>query len=196
MLAAMAVVVFMGMSLLFGDLSSTTTSAGTEDDLGLGVTGWLEIGRHRDGWHVRNFHFWSMLFEIVVAAVLTWILSRGYSFVRPPPPVTKKRTFYPAAVLFGVTALVLNSVGHGLDVECSSRRAHAISGAYTQHVNYVRDAETVRLLHTGYALSTIGLVFTLSGIACLVVALARREHGWYLILTGLLVLDIIVLMLL
>ena len=78
----MAVVVFMGMSVLFGDLSSTTTSAGTEDDLGLGMTGWLEVGRHRDGWHVGDFHFWAMLLEIFVAVVLTWILSKILSILK------------------------------------------------------------------------------------------------------------------
>jgi hypothetical protein len=82
MFATMAAVVFLGMSVLFGNLSSTTTSAGTEDDLGLGVTGWLEVGRHRDGWHVGDFHLWAMLLEIFVAIVLTWILSTILSILK------------------------------------------------------------------------------------------------------------------
>jgi hypothetical protein len=195
-LAIMTLVVFVGLSLLFHCLSSTTTGAGTEDELDLGVTGWLQLIRNRDGWHVASFHFWPMLLEMIVAVVLALVFSRGHSFVGSTPPVVKKRTFYPAAVLLGVIALILNSVGHGLVAEYSSRRAHAISMAYTQHVKYVADAETARLLRTGNALNVIGLLFTVSGIACLAAALARREHGWHLILAGSLLLDIMILMLL
>jgi hypothetical protein len=191
-----AVVAFIGMGLLFGDMSSTATGFGTEDEFGLGITGWLVIVRNSEGWHVEEFHFWLMLLELAGAVGVAAALSRGYSFVARPAPTIKKRIYFPASVICGIVALALNSAGYALIDEYSSRSAHAMSAAYMQNVKYVGDAETTRLLHLGNILKVFGLICTLSGFICLAVALIRREKGWYLLLLGLLIIDIMLLMML
>jgi hypothetical protein len=152
---------------------------------------------HRDGgWHVAEFHFGWLALEIVVAVALASFLARGYSSAQQSPSVVKKRVFYPGAFLCGIIALALNSVGHGMIGDAASHIAIARHEAFKQNIKFVCDNETASQLHTGHVLFTIGFVLTLSGFTCMVVALARRERGWYLILTGLLIVDVMVLMLL
>jgi hypothetical protein len=115
----------------------------------------------------------------------------------------KKRTFFLVSFLFGFVALILNSIGHDQLVQSSFHKAHEIA-AYAQQksasgqrgVPFVPSAETVRFANTGKVLTVVGLIFTISGVAFLVAAAIRREQGWYLILTGLFFLDIMVVLLL
>jgi hypothetical protein len=115
----------------------------------------------------------------------------------------KKRTFYLASTLCGVIAFILNSVGHDQLVQSSIHKAHELE-AYAiqksvsgqQHVPFVPSAETIRLQNAGKIFTVVGLTFTFVGVVFLVTAAIRHERGWYLILTGLFVLDILVVMLL
>jgi len=115
----------------------------------------------------------------------------------------KKSTFYWVSVVFGVVALILNSVGHDQLVQGSFQKAHEIE-AYVrqkmasghQDAPFKPSAEIINLEKTGEILTVVGLVFTLMGVVFLVVAAIRHEHGWYLILTGLFLVDVLVVMLL
>ena len=115
----------------------------------------------------------------------------------------KKSTFYWVSVLFGVIALILNSVGHDQLVQGSFQKAHEIEtymhqqkASGQQNVPFVPSAETIRLGKTGEILTVVGLIFTLTGVALLVIAAIRHEQGRYLILTGLFLVDVMVVMLL
>jgi hypothetical protein len=115
----------------------------------------------------------------------------------------KKRAFFLVSFLLGFAALILNSVGHAQLVQSSIHKAHEIAACAQQKsvsgqrgASYVPSAEIVNLANTGENLTAVGLIFTFSGVALLVVAAIRREQGWYLILTGLFFLDIMVVMLL
>jgi hypothetical protein len=107
-----------------------------------------------------------------------------------------KLSFYPAAVLLAIVALILNGAANAHWMRASRHTAEGIEAAYQQHTKYVRDAESVRLTQTGNVLCVVGLAFTLLGVGCMVAAIGRHERGWYLILTGLFVSDVLVLMLL
>jgi hypothetical protein len=115
----------------------------------------------------------------------------------------KKRTFFLTSFLFGFVALILNSVGHDQLVQSSFHKAREIaayaqqkSASGQQNIHFAPSAETIRLEKTGEVLTVVGLIFTFSGVAFLVTAAIRHEPGWYLILTGLFFLDIMVVMLL
>jgi hypothetical protein len=115
--------------------------------------------------------------------------------VRPRERAMKKRTFLVTAIILGALAVVLHSTGYSQMAQATSRFAHGIEQAYRQHTEYVQDAETVQLRQTAHILNTVGLVFTLSCVAALVVAIARRESGWYSIPIMLLFFDVMVMML-
>jgi hypothetical protein len=106
------------------------------------------------------------------------------------------RLFYSAAVMLGLIALVLGFAGRDRSVQASVYRAKRIASAHENHAPYTRDAQAIRLAHDGRLLSTVTAVFTGLGLCCMVVALLRREKGYYLILSGLLVSDVMALMLL
>ncbi len=80
--------------------------------------------------------------------------------------------------------------------EAMHRSAQGIQAASQQHVQYAPDAETVRLRNTEHILNNVGLVFMFSSLACMVVALIRRESGWYSIPIMLLMFDLMTQMLL
>ena len=107
-----------------------------------------------------------------------------------------KLSFYPTAFLLAVVALLLNGAAIVHWMRASRHTAEGIATAYQERVKYVRGAETVRLTQTGNALCVTGLVFMLLGIGCMVAAIARHERGWYLILIGLFLSDVLALMLL
>ena len=98
--------------------------------------------------------------------------------------------------MLGVIALVFSLVGRDQSVQASHHKAERIAAAYENHTPYTPDPQAVRLAHDGRILSIVGAVFTASGLCCMLVALFRREKGWYLILSGLLVSDVAALILL
>ena len=106
------------------------------------------------------------------------------------------RLFYSAAVLLGLIALVLGLVGRDRSVQASQNKAKQIASAYEGHRPYTTDPQVTQLAHDGRLVSTVAAVLTGLGLCCMVVALVRREKGWYLILSGLLVSDVMALMLL
>jgi len=106
------------------------------------------------------------------------------------------RLFYSAAVVMGLIALVFGLVGRDRSVQASQYKAKGIATAYENHTRYTPDLQAFRLAHDGRLLSTVAAVFTGLGLCSMVAALLRREKGWYLILSGLLVSDVMALMLL
>jgi hypothetical protein len=108
----------------------------------------------------------------------------------------RKSAFYPTAVVLAILALFLNFMAHEQWHQASNHRAGRIATAHLQHIQYVQDAKGASLVQTARVLTVVGVALMLSGAACTVVALFRREEGWYLILSGLLMSDILALMLL
>ena len=96
----------------------------------------------------------------------------------------------------GFLALILNATGREQFVQASRHRAQRIATAYAQHIRYTTDPEGTQLVRSGKVLTAIGVTLTITGAALMFLAIARHERGWYLILTGLLVMDIFVVFLL
>jgi hypothetical protein len=105
-------------------------------------------------------------------------------------------TFYTSAVLLAAIALVLNMMGRDRFVQASHHKAQRIAAAQEQHTRYLRDSESARMVQSGRVLTTVGVTLAFFGLASMIVALIRREGGWYLILAGLLLSDILTVMLL
>lgn len=98
------------------------------------------------------------------------------------------------AFFVAVIAFFLNAFGYDqLDKGCSLD-AQAIKTAYQQHIKYVRDAEATRLYDHGAVLRMWSMAFTIIGFVCMLIAMARKERGWYLLLLFFLCLDAIALM--
>ena len=110
--------------------------------------------------------------------------------------IVKKHTFYAAAIVFAILALIFNVMGRDQFVQASHHKAQRIAAAQEQHIKYVRDSESVQMVRTGQVLTTVGVTLTFFGLGSMIVARIRREGGWYLILGGLLVSDILAVMLL
>jgi hypothetical protein len=116
---------------------------------------------------------------------------------------SRPKTFYLASLLFGVIAFVFNLIGHDQLVQGSVQKAHEIE-AYVhqkmasghQDAPFVPSAEIIRLEKTGEILTVVGLVLTLLGVGLLITAAIRHEQGWYLILMGLFLVNLMVVMLL
>jgi hypothetical protein len=110
--------------------------------------------------------------------------------------VMSKRTFFLASVLLAFVAFAVHGVGREQLVASSHRKAKRLETAVTQHIDYTPDPEAVRLDTSGRALNKVGLLFTFSSLACVIVAIIRRESGWYSIPIMLLLADVTVQMLL
>ena len=108
----------------------------------------------------------------------------------------KKHIFFLVAILLGVIALGIHSIARNQIMSAQHFKAEGIAAAVRQHVSYIPDPEAVRLSGSGYTLNTVGFFFTVCCLIFLVVALVRRESGWYSIPILLLISDIFVLMLL
>ncbi len=107
-----------------------------------------------------------------------------------------KRTFFLASVLLALVAFAMHGVGRERLVASSHLKAKRIETSVTQHTNYTPDQEAVRLSASGRTLNKVGLLFTFSSLACVIVALIRREPGWYSIPMMMLLADVTVQMLL
>ena len=108
----------------------------------------------------------------------------------------KKHTFFLVAILLGVIALGIHSVARHQIMSAQDLKAEGIAAAVQQHFRYVPDPEAVSLSGSGHTLNAVGLIFTFCCLVFLVVALVRRESGWYSIPIMLLLSDILVQMLL
>jgi hypothetical protein len=101
-----------------------------------------------------------------------------------------------SALLFALAALVTQSVARTFLEEAMHRKAERLSQAVKQHTRYVADPLGVRASHTSKVLTTTGIVLTVLSVASMVSARIRREPGWYLILTLLLIFGVMMPMLL
>jgi hypothetical protein len=102
----------------------------------------------------------------------------------------KKPTFFRILILLGVVALGLHLTARDEIMNNMNHKAEAISTAVSHHVKYEPDAESIRLSQSLDTLNNIGLVFTFLCLNCIVVALVRREPGFYSIPVLLLFFDI------
>jgi hypothetical protein len=107
-----------------------------------------------------------------------------------------KFSFYPIAVLFGIVTLFIGSESQNYQTQSERHKVYSIDAAVRHHMKYGGDAEAVALAHIGNVLSVVGLVLTLFGVGFMVIAKVRHDKGWYLILAGLFIADLLVLMLL
>jgi hypothetical protein len=108
----------------------------------------------------------------------------------------KKRTFFLVSILLGVIALGFHSVARDQISSGQHLKAVRVAAAEPQKIIYTPDPEAVRLSGNGRTFNTVGLIFTFSCLAFLVVARVRHESGWYSIPFMLLFCDILVQMLL
>jgi hypothetical protein len=90
-----------------------------------------------------------------------------------------KRTFFITSIALALIALVLHSVASDKLERGSHLKAKQLEIAVTQQTHYTADPEADRLFRSGHILSRIGMAFTISSAACVFVAIARRESGWY-----------------
>jgi hypothetical protein len=74
----MTIVIFIGMSLLLGGGIST----GPHVYWYWGLTHWLTLHRYGDNWSVDDIKFLSVVVEIAVAVLLTWVLLKILAVVR------------------------------------------------------------------------------------------------------------------
>ncbi|MBI5388178.1 MAG: hypothetical protein HZA90_26230 [Verrucomicrobia bacterium] len=76
--AAMALVVFSGMTLLvWGGIST-----GPHTYFQLGLTGWLTLHRYRNSWSLDRVEPVLLVVELGLAMLLTWILARVFDWVK------------------------------------------------------------------------------------------------------------------
>lgn len=108
----------------------------------------------------------------------------------------KKRISFLISILLGVIAFVLHSLARDEIMRGQHLKAARIEAVAKQQISYTPDPEAVRLSSSGRILSKVGHIFTFSSLACLVVALIRRESGWYSIPIMLLLSDVVVQLLL
>jgi hypothetical protein len=108
----------------------------------------------------------------------------------------KKHAFYTVAILLAVVALILNLMGRDHFMQASRHRAERVAAAQERHAKYLFDSESISLMRSGRVLTTVGVTLTAFGLGAMIVSLIRRERGWYLILTGLLLSDVVAVLLL
>lgn len=107
-----------------------------------------------------------------------------------------KRTFFLAALLLAIAALITHSIARGFLEESMHRNAEKARQAAKQQTPYTRDPVAVSFSHTYNVLTVIGIVLTGLSVVSMVTAMVRRERGWYLILAMLQVFAIVAAMLL
>ena len=103
-----------------------------------------------------------------------------------------KRAFFLTSVLLGIVALISNSIAYDQIMAAQHLTAGRLSVAAHQQVHYTPDPEAVRLSSSSRILNLAGLIFTVCCFAFFIVALVRREPGWYSIPIMLLFFDIFV----
>jgi hypothetical protein len=108
----------------------------------------------------------------------------------------KKRIFYLASIVLLAIAVGFHCIGRERMLEGQRLKAKNIELAVKQQAQVEADPTAEQLSKSGRVLNHVGLVFTLSGLTCLVVTGIRREQGWYAIPILLLVFDLIVQLLL
>jgi len=108
----------------------------------------------------------------------------------------KKRIFFPATILLVIIALVLHFTARAQILEGQHLKSKSIEAAMEKQTQVVDDPTAKSLSNNGRIFNNVGLVFALCSLICLVLALLRREPGWYSIPILLLLSDLTVQMLL
>lgn len=81
-------------------------------------------------------------------------------------------------------------------MDAMHRKAKRLEQIQKQHIAYTPDSQALQSSRSYSVLTAVGVVLTALSLVCMVTALVRREHGWYLILFLLLVFDFVLPMLL
>jgi len=108
----------------------------------------------------------------------------------------RKRTFFLGAVLLALIGFVIHITARGFLEEAMHHEVVHQHETLTQHIAYTPDSQALVLSRHYNVLTVAGIVLTALSTVCMLTALARREQGWYLILTLLLVFDVVLAMLL
>ena len=112
--------------------------------------------------------------------------------------------FFLLSIILALLALAHHVIAHGDMMQGEHRRAMDLEAAAKQREASLRDNQTIqpiqkfltpdpeadRLLQNSKTLNKIGLVFTISCVLSLGMALHRRERGLYLIVILLLLFDV------
>src|ERR1017187_685162 len=106
----------------------------------------------------------------------------------------RARHFFLASIFAAFIALCLHIAARDQDVKSVSIRAHSWNHNDTEKIQM--RVEATRCKQKGDVLFYVGLVFTFSGLGCLIAARNRHEPGWYSIPILLLLTDVMTQMLL
>ncbi len=107
-----------------------------------------------------------------------------------------KSTFYPAAVILALVALVAHCVARSFLEDYMHRTASRLAQTQKQQIAYTPDPQALKSSRDYSALTRIGVVLTVLSVVCMVTAMFRHERGWYLILILVLFFDVVAPMLL
>jgi len=114
------------------------------------------------------------------------ITHKSFRLSRVQPDHTRPNTFFWLSILSALVAPFLQSAAyHSVDVG-SKLKAKALEAAVMSNTKAQPNPEAAAYFATSRILRAVGFAFTLCGFICLLAALQRNEHGWYLILVGLL----------
>jgi hypothetical protein len=114
------------------------------------------------------------------------ITHKSFRLSHVSPDRTKSNTFFWLSILSAIAAFVLQTAAYGMMDEGSKLKAKSIEAAMMNHAKVQPNPEATTYFAKARILRYIGLSFTGFGFICLLAALYRNEHGWYLILVGLL----------
>lgn len=107
-----------------------------------------------------------------------------------------KNPLFQMAVILALIAMITHSIARGFLKDAMHHKAALMRQALKQQTAYAPDAQAFQSDRSYNVLTIVGVVLTVLSLVCMVTALARREHGWYLILILLLFGDLIAPMLL
>jgi hypothetical protein len=90
-----------------------------------------------------------------------------------------KNPFYLAAIVLGLVAVAFVVIASSEAARVSRLEVARLAAAEREHVRAAPDPEVTRLAHMGRLHMNTGMIMTGVSAVCVLVALIRRERGWY-----------------
>ncbi len=91
----------------------------------------------------------------------------------------KDRLFYLASVSLALIAFILHLLARGEITRAQTLKAKNIEAAINQQSAVVVDPAAKSLSDGGRMLNIVGVMFTVSGIICLILSAYHQESGFY-----------------
>ena len=90
-----------------------------------------------------------------------------------------KNPFYLAAIVLGLVAVLFVVIGSSETARVSRAEVARLAAAERAHARAAPDPEITRLAHMGRLHMNTGMILAAVSVVCVVIALLRRERGWY-----------------